>query len=92
MLPVLVRCVQAYSYCVAPPALPLGSVLPIYGPLTAVRAGVTRMPYGQSGRCSYVAGLVDGTFLPRPPFTLLFGVAATITDAGWIQGSYLPAC
>ena len=34
---------------------------------TAVRAGVTRIPYGQAGRCSYVAVLVDGTLSSVAP-------------------------
>ena len=68
MLPVLVRWVQTYLYCVAPPALRLGSVLPIFGPFYCGpfycgRAGVTRIPCGQTGRCSYVAVLVDGALL-----------------------------
>ena len=49
--------------CPPPPALRLGSVLPILAPYTAVRACVTRIPYGQTGRCSYVAVLADDTLL-----------------------------
>ena len=39
---------------------------------TAFRASVTRIPYGQTGRCSYIAVFVDGTIL------LLDGVEAHI--------------
>ena len=62
-MPVLMRWVQTYLYCVAPPARRLESVLPILAPFTAVRARVTRTPCGQTGRCSYVAVLVVGTLL-----------------------------
>ena len=39
------------------------SAASVLAPFTVVRAGVTRIPYGQAGRVFYVAGLVDGTFL-----------------------------
>ena len=41
----------------------LGQCCPFLAAFTAVRAGVTRIPYGQTGGCSYVAILVDGTLL-----------------------------
>ena len=40
-----------------------GQYCPCLAPFTAVRAGVTLIPYGQTGRCSFVAGLVDKTLL-----------------------------
>ena len=62
-MPVSVPWVQTFLYCVAPPALRLGSVLPMFWLLLLRFVRVTRIPYGQTGRCSYVAVLVDGTLL-----------------------------
>ena len=64
ILLVLVRWVQTYLYSAAfPPPLQIGSVLPTFGPFYAVRAGITGISYGQTGRYSYVAPFLPLSFI-----------------------------
>ena len=83
-MPVDMRWLQTYLYCVAPPALRLGSVLSILAVFTAVRAGVTHIPYGQTGRCSYVAVLMVGTLLTAVP--LVYGELACLLPSLMLDG------
>ena len=50
-----------------------------------VRAGVSRIPYGQSRRCSYVAVLVDGTL--RTAVLLLYGQLEWLLPSLMLDGA-----
>ena len=93
MLPVLVRWVQTYLYCVAPPALRLGSVLLIFGPFYCRSCG--RYPYTLRLDWARLLCCGFGGWYPSyrcPPFIRLVGVAVIITDAGRSRGPNLAVC
>ena len=90
MMPVLVRWVQTYVYCVAPPALRLGSVLPIFGCFHCGSCG--RYPYTLRSDWAPLLCCGFGGWCPSyhcPRYIRLVVVAATMTDAGRNQGPYL---
>ena len=90
---VQMRWVQTYLYCAAPPALRLGSVLPIFG---CFYCGLCwRYPYTLRSDWALLLCCGFGGWYPSyrfPPFIRLVDMVATITDAGWSQGPYLAVC
>ena len=61
-----------------------GQCCPYLAAFTAVRAGVTPIPCGQTGRCSYAAVLVDGTLLAA--VLLLHGELAWLLPSPMLHG------
>ena len=77
--------VRATLCCAAspPPAVRLGSTLPILIPFTAVSTGVTRIPFGPLWCCPCVADLVDGSLL-----TVVVWDAPYILHFKWVRPLY----